>query len=105
MSDETAQTVARALTASGYDGLFLSGDPRAVEFAWGAGENRAALNDIVAGDAYPELARLLAAEVLRAKDAAAAPPGPVYARALALSGLGAEPATLDANVWGFMYYA
>jgi hypothetical protein len=43
--------------------------------------------------------------VLKANGVDAAAAGPVYARALALSGIGGEGPLLDANVWGFMYYA
>lgn len=101
----SAERLAPELTEAGYDGLFLTGRPDALESAWGGGENRAALIDIAQGDAYPDLARVLASEVLHAKAPEHAPPGDIYARALALSGLGDHPLHFSANLWGFMYEA
>ena len=105
MSAETADELAHTLTAAGYDGLFLSGDQRPLETAWRGGDNEAALTDIAHGDAYPDVARVLAAEVLHAKTGDHSPAGSVYARALALSGLADRPPDLAANLWGLMYYA
>lgn len=106
MGDRTAAAVARELAEAGYERLFLAGDERSLDSAWRGGENRAALTEIVDEAAYAEVSRMLASEVLRAKGGDGNPAsGPVYARALALSGLGGSGLVLPANVWGFMYHA
>ena len=57
-------------------------------------------------ETYPDLTRVLAAEVLRAKDAQDGSPAELYVRALALTGLAEDRAPdFMGNAWGFMYDA
>ena len=93
--------VADQLSRAGYHGLFQAGERNAAPAIWATGEGRAALEEIVSGDGYDDLQRLLAAEVLfRFGD-----PGDagrlarIYARGLALTGAGA----LAANPWGLLW--
>ena len=110
MTPETADTLARDLGELGYRKLFLTADDSAVATVWRGGENRQALEEIVAGEGYGDLERLLAAEVLFAEDGGFPPDGArdalgeVYARALALTGAGDRPIVLTGNLWGFLYH-
>jgi hypothetical protein len=110
VTPETAETLARDLGERGYRKLFLTADDSAVATVWRDGENRQALEEIVAGDGYGDLERLLAAEVLFAGDGGFPPDGArqalgeVYARALALTGAGDRPIVLTGNLWGFLYH-
>jgi hypothetical protein len=100
--DTTPDSLARDLSRAGYERLFYAGEAGSV---WRGGENAAALEAIVRDERQGDLPRLLAAEVLRRERAASAPEelAPIYARALALSGVGDGPFELPANEWGFMY--
>jgi hypothetical protein len=96
-------SVADQLSRAGYRDLFQRGERNVAPGVWQDGANRAALEEIVAGDAYDDLQRLLAAEVLHAfghpagdRDVLAR----VYARALARTGSSAD---LSGNQWGFLY--
>jgi hypothetical protein len=96
--------IARELAQAGYTGLFLTGDHSRAPAIWDGGANREALEAIVDGDGYGDLERVLAAEVLHAHadsrpDAAL---GPVYARALALSGVRDGPLVFSGNLWGLL---
>lgn len=98
----SAADVASQLTRAGYSGLFqTSAAPLEAD--------RDALEEIVAGDEYEDLARLLAAELLF-RDADGYPPdgeretlGRIYARGLALTGAGDRALVLTGNAWGFLY--
>jgi hypothetical protein len=106
---EPAEKVARDLTQAGYTGLFLSGDQSSAAAVWRGGGNRAALEEIVRDERADSLARVLASEVLYANDPMYPPAewretlGPIYARALALTGAESGPIQVPANLWGFMY--
>jgi hypothetical protein len=103
---ETTNAVAAKLTEAGYDGLFLTGRQDALDSVWREGENEPGLQEIARGETYPDLTRVLAAEVLRAKDAQDGSPAELYVRALALTGLAEDRAPdFMGNAWGFMYDA
>ena len=102
--DDTARDLGRA----GYTSLFLAGDDSRAPAIWDGGANREALEAIVDGDGYGDLERVLAAEVLRAyadgyRDGREETLGPLYARALALSGLRGGPLVFSGNLWGLLY--
>ena len=94
-------SVAEQLSRAGYHGLFQAGEHNAAPAIWGGGEGRAALEEIVSGDRYDDLQRLLAAEVLFqfADPGDAETLARIYARGLALTGAGA----LTANPWGYLW--
>ena len=99
---------ARELSQAGYTSLFLAGDESRAPAIWDGGANREALEAIADGDGYGDLERVLAAEVLHVyadgygagREAAL---GPIYARALALSGLRGGPLVFSGNLWGLLY--
>jgi hypothetical protein len=111
MGSDATDAVARELAEAGYDGLFLSGERSSVDAVWRGGENRAALAEIVQGEAYGDLPRALASEVLFRKapgdvrEYSGDTLGRVYAHALALTGLADRPMQFSGNEWGFMYHA
>ena len=99
---------ARELSQTGYTQLFLAGDHSRAPALWDGGANREALEAIVDGDDYGDLERVLAAEILHAyadgyRDGREGTLGPVYARALALSGLRGGPLVFSGNLWGLLY--
>jgi hypothetical protein len=99
--DDTARELSRA----GYTSLFLAGDDSLAPAVWDGGANREALEAIVDGDGYGDLERVLAAEVLHAyaDGHRGTALGPIYARALALSGLRGGPLVFSGNLWGLLY--
>jgi hypothetical protein len=110
MGVESVDDVAARLAEAGYAGLFLYGDRGQAESIWRDGANRARLEQIVRGDRFPDLTRLLASELLYAKAPGYPPDGwgetlaRLYAYALATTGDNAGTAPLSGNQWGFMYY-
>ena len=104
-----AAKVASDLTRIGYHGLFQVGERNAAPAFWDGGEGRAALEQIVAGEEFDDLQRLLAAEVLF-DCAGDYPPtseretlARIYARGLELTGAGDDELVLTGNAWGFLY--
>lgn len=110
MQPETTGTVAAALGSAGYRGLFLAGDHSSASSIWRDGKNRDALMEIVRGEGYGELERVLASEVLYQYEVGYPGKGwedvlgRVYARALAITGTGDRPIVLTGNQWGFLYH-
>ena len=111
MAPEPAEQVADDLGRAGYAGLFLAGDRSSHGSLWRDGENREALEEIVKGERYGDLERVLASEVLY-RHGDSDPPegwedtlGRVYARALSITGTGDRPIVLTGNLWGFMYHS
>ncbi len=94
-------SAAERLTRDGYAGLFLAGDASTAGAVHAA--DGPALEDIVRDERADDLARVLAAEVLyRCGDGPDAGPdvlGPIYARALELTGSHA----LSGNLWGALW--
>ena len=92
MPPEVTETVAAALSNAGYRGLFLAGDHSSASSIWRDGKNRDALMEIVQGECYSELERVLASEVLFQHEIKYPRHGwddvlgHVYARALAITG-------------------
>ena len=111
MAPEPAEKVADDLARAGYAGLFLAGDRSSAGSVWRDGENRESLEEIVQGEQYGDLERVLASEVLYHCHDGYPPEGweetlgAVYARALALTGTGDRPIVLTGNLWGFMYHS
>ena len=109
MAAEPADRLAAELGATGYRRLFLAGDHSSASSVWRDGENRDSLLEVVRGERYGDLERVLASEVLYRHDAGYPPPGwgetlgRVYARALAITGAGDRPLVLTGGEWGFMY--
>jgi hypothetical protein len=111
MSQESIQTISASLTDAGYTGLFLSGDRSLSDSIWQNGENRTSLEQIVKSSEYPDLARILASEVLYEK----VPDYPLeewnstlaylYSQALALTGVETGGMQITGNQWGFMYHS
>jgi hypothetical protein len=105
-----AEQVAAGLGRAGYRGLFLAGAHSLATSIWRDGENRDALREVVQGERYSDLDRVLAAEVLFRNEAGFPPRGwddvlgRVYARALAITGTGDRPIVLTGNEWGFLYH-
>ena len=105
-SDRLADDLGRA----GYRGLFLAGEQSSATSVWCEGANRETLLEIVAGERYGDLERVLASEILYANDPGYPPRGwddllgSVYARALAITGTGDRPIVLTGNEWGFLYH-
>jgi hypothetical protein len=110
MAPEPADKVAEDLSREGYAGLFLAGDRSSAGAIWRDGENREALKEVVQGEQYGDLERVLASEVLYSCDEKYPPDGwedrlgQLYARALAITGTGDRPIVLTGNLWGFLYY-
>ncbi len=110
MPPEVTETVAAALSNAGYRGLFLAGDHSSASSIWRDGKNRDALIEIVQGECYSELERVLASEVLFQHEIKYPRHGwddvlgQVYARALAITGTGDRPIVLTGNEWGFLYH-
>jgi hypothetical protein len=107
---EASDRLAGDLARAGYRGLFLAGERGLAASVWGECANREALLEIVAGERYGDLERVLASEVLYANDPGYPPSGwdellgSVYARALAITGTGDRPIVLTGNEWGFLYH-
>jgi hypothetical protein len=95
-------SAAEDLAREGYDGLFLAGDSSSASAVYAAhGE---ALRTLVADADAGDVERVLAAEVWYAcGDGPPAPPevlGPLYARALELTGSPDGPVVFYGNLWG-----
>jgi hypothetical protein len=90
------------LLREGYDGLFLAGDSSAAAAVYAS--HGAALRALVSDASAGDVERVLAAEVLYAcGDGPRAPPdllGPLYARALELTGSPPGPIVFSGNLWG-----
>jgi hypothetical protein len=90
------------LLREGYDGLFLAGDSSAAGAVYASHGDAldALVNDADAGD----VERVLAAEVLYACGSGPAAPasvlGPLYVRALELTGSPPGPIVFSGNLWG-----
>jgi len=107
MPSDATDAVAARLTEAGYAGLFLSGDHSSADVLWRGGDGRAALEEIVEGQGYGDLPRVLALEVLCREEPGYSTEGQaaIYARALALTGIEDGPMHFSGNEWGFMYHA
>lgn len=111
MSQEALQTISASLTDAGYAGLFLSGDRGLSDSIWQNGENRTYLEQIVQSSDYPDLARILASEVLYEKVPDYPPAGwdntlaYLYSQALALTGVETGGLQITGNQWGYMYHS
>ena len=105
----TIEEIAARLQQAGYKGLFWQMDSNLIESIWGHGAHKELLQEMVLKPKHSELVRLLASEVLYAKDAGYPPEdwkeplAFIYARALTLSGKD-ERQVPPGNTWGFMYY-
>jgi|GEM_PF-1677812 len=110
MAADPPENVARDLSRAGYAKLFGAGDRSCAASIWRDGENRDSLAQVVRGDAFDPLARVLASEVLYRHDDDYPPAGwedtlgPVYAEALEITGTGDRPIVLTGNLWGFLSY-
>lgn len=105
----TTEEVAGRLQATGYTELFWQTDTSTIDAIWQQGANRVALYNIVLQPEHDDETRLLASEILYAKDTGYPPEhlkeplSFIYARALLLSGK-EEGSILPGNAWGLMYY-
>jgi hypothetical protein len=103
--------IADELIAMGYTRLFLAGDQSTAGQVWADGANRDELLEIVRGEEQPDLARVLAAEILHRfeggfpseldRDVLAR----VYAAALELTGVRDGPIVFTGTLWGALWKA
>ena len=98
------------LTEAGFSGLFQYGERSLCDSIWQDGNNQKSLIGIVSNAKYSNYTRILASEVLYAKNNEYPPSNLddtlayIYSQALEISG-GNENAPLTGNLWGFMYYS
>ncbi|WP_457268125.1 hypothetical protein [Pedobacter sp. UYEF25] len=94
-----------------YSKLFQSGDHSLVDSLWDDGRNSYSLLEIVSKNDCDDYARLLASEVLFAKQKDYPPKALedtlayIYSKALFITGDNAKNYRLAGNLWGFMYFS
>ena len=101
--------LAAQLMEARYAGLFQYGEQSLADSIWQNGRNEKALKDIILRKENGDYVRLLASEVLYAKNPDYPPSGwadimaYIYSQALVMSGQNGK-VLIAGNRWGFMYY-